>query len=133
MLETGLALRSDSSIGGDGILLGLLIGTRSGAGSERLLEVGNDVVDVLSSHRDTDGIFGDTRCKTFLLVQLLVGRGPGVNGQCLGITDAESCVGTVSSCSGSRERMENVLGEIGDELEVIHDLTSGRGTTLDAK
>jgi hypothetical protein len=33
-----------------------------------------------------------------------VGRGPGVNSQCLGITNAESCEGRVSSYSGSRER-----------------------------
>lgn len=39
---------------------------------ERLLKVGNDVVDVLGSNRDTDQVFGDTASNTLLFVQLLV-------------------------------------------------------------
>jgi hypothetical protein len=53
----------------------------------------------------------DTRATLLLIRELLVGSTPGVNGQCLGITD---------------------VGKVRNELEAVNDLTTS-ATTLDAK
>lgn len=54
---------------------------------ERLLKVGDNVVDVFGADRDTDSVLGDARIEALLLRKLLVCRGPGVDGEGLGVTD----------------------------------------------
>jgi hypothetical protein len=61
------------------LLLWLSIGLRSLAGSETLFEVVDDIVNVLSSDRDTDEVLSDTRVVLLLVAELLVGGGPGVD------------------------------------------------------
>lgn len=65
------------------------IGDSSGsAGSERLREIGNDVVNVFRADGDTDSVVSDTGILTFLLGELFVSSGPGVDCEGLGVTDA---------------------------------------------
>jgi hypothetical protein len=60
-----------------------------GAGFRKgLLEIGNNVVDVFSAHRDTNQVFCDARVKTLLFGELFVSSVPGVDGERLRITDA---------------------------------------------
>lgn len=86
---------------------------RGGSGLlEGLLEVGDDVVDVLSADRDADEVLGNARADALLVGQLLVRRRPGVDGERLGVAD---------------------VGEVGDDLETVDDLAAGRPTALDAE
>lgn len=55
--------------------------------AERLLKVGNNIINVLSANRYTDSILGGARIKLLLVGQLLMGGGPGVNGQGLGVAN----------------------------------------------
>lgn len=88
----------------------MCLGSDGVGGLEGLLEVGDDVVDVLGSDRDTDEVLGDTRVLLLLVRELLVGRGPGVDREGLGVTN---------------------VGEVADELEGVDDLGAGGGAALD--
>lgn len=78
--------------------LGSTVRQSSLQSAEGLLKVGNDIVNVLSANRDTDGILGDARIKLLLVAQLLVGGGPGVNGQSFGVAN-------------TRQELEHVICE----------------------
>jgi hypothetical protein len=84
---------------------------RSG-GSERLLEVADDVVNVFCANADADQVLRDTRSNPLLLRQLLVGCRPRVNGKSLRISN---------------------IGQVRDQLEAIDDLGPGSSTTFDTK
>lgn len=64
-----------------------LISAGSSASSKRLLEIGDDVVDMLSAHGDTDGVLRGAGSIALILRELLVGCGPRVDGEGLGVTD----------------------------------------------
>ncbi|KAB8760612.1 hypothetical protein FH972_026604 [Carpinus fangiana] len=83
-----------------------------GGGLEALLKVGDDVVNVLYADADADQVGGDAGVGLLLVGQLLVGGGPGVDGQTLGVAD---------------------VGQVGDELEAVDDLRAGGLAALDAK
>jgi hypothetical protein len=53
-----------------------------------LFKVGNNVINVLSADGDADTILGHTRVETFLLAQLLMCCGPGVNCESFRVADA---------------------------------------------
>lgn len=96
-----------------GLALGLCgIGLGSGGLLERLLEVGDDIVDVLGADGDADEVLGDAGAHALLVGELLVGGGPGVDGEGLGVAD---------------------VGEVGDELEAVDDLAAGGAAALDAE
>lgn len=59
---------------------------------ERLHKIGNDVVDMLGADRHADGVVGDARGQFFVVGQLGVGGGPGVDGDCFGVADAAQLV-----------------------------------------
>lgn len=86
---------------------------RGGSGLlEGLLEVGDDVVDVLSADGDADEVLGDAGAHALLVGQLRVGGGPGVDGEGLGVAD---------------------VGEVGDEREAVDDLAAGGAAAPDAE
>lgn len=58
---------------------------------ERLLKVSNDVVNVLRTNRDADSVLLDTGVTAFLLGELLMGGGPRVDSQSLGVADTAVC------------------------------------------
>ena len=80
--------------------------------SKRLLEVGNDIINVLGTDRDADEVLRNTTANLFLIRELLVGRGPRVDSQRLGVSD---------------------IGQVRDQLEAIDDLASCLSIALDAK
>lgn len=79
-------------------------------GLEGLLKVGNDVVNVLGADGDANEVLGDARVLLLLVGELLVRRGPGVDGEGLGVAD---------------------VGQVADELEAVDDLGAGGGAALD--
>lgn len=98
---------------------------------KRLLEIGNDIVNVLQADGDADEVLGDTAVDPLLLAQLLVRCGPGVDGQRLRVADAK-IMSAVLPVSGSRMG-NNLLRQVGDQLEVVHDLTAGGASSLYTK
>lgn len=52
---------------------------------ERLLKVGNNIIDMLSTHRDADSILSDSRVNAFLHGKLFMSCGPRVNSEGLHI------------------------------------------------
>ena len=74
--------------------LGLRIRRRGAALGEGLLEVVADVVEMLGADRDADQVLGDAAVDLLLVAQLLVGGGPGVNGEGLAIANATQPVST---------------------------------------
>lgn len=58
---------------------------------ERLLKIGDNVVNVLSADGDTDRVLGHTRVDAFLFRQLLVRGRPRVNGEGFGVADTGPC------------------------------------------
>lgn len=111
---------------------GTVLRCRGRRSLERLLKVGDDVVNVLRSDRDADEVLqgiplapasthanspvttylAHTRADLLLVRQLLVRRGPRVDRQRLGVTN---------------------IGEVGNQLEAIDDLAAGRAAALYAK
>lgn len=55
---------------------------------ERLLKVGNDVVNVLRTDGDTDEILGNTTVDTLFFAKLFVSCRPRVDGESLGVANA---------------------------------------------
>ena len=70
------------------LLLRLRVWFRGLALLEALLKVPDDVVNVLGTDRDADQVLRDAAVGFLRVGQLLVGRGPGVDGQGFGIADA---------------------------------------------
>lgn len=68
---------------------------------ERLLKVGNDIIDMLSTHRDADSILSDSRVNAFLYGKLFMSRGPRVNSEGLHIPNTVADM--ISSRSFSNE------------------------------
>lgn len=67
---------------------------------------------MLGADGDADEVLGDAGADALLLGELLVGGGPGVDGEGLGVAD---------------------VGEVRDELEPVHDLAARRAAALDAE
>lgn len=82
---------------------------------------------MLSANRDTNSILGNTRISLLLVSQLLVGGGPGVNSQSLGVANARR---DVLEYTVKEAYNLHLLGKIGNQLEPINNLTSSRRTTL---
>lgn len=55
---------------------------------ERLLKVMDDIVNMFCADGDANQIFCDTTANSLFFRQLLVSRGPRMNGQCLRVPDA---------------------------------------------
>lgn len=62
-----------------------------------------------------------------LVGQLLVGSGPGVNSQSLGVANARR---KTLECTIKHALVYHLLGKIGNQLEAIDNLASSRRTTL---
>ena len=66
----------------------------------------DDVVDVLEADRDADHVLGDAGVGAFLFRKLLVGRGPWVDGEGLGVADAVKFVRLNPTDSTSQRSQE---------------------------
>jgi len=100
----------------------------SSAGFEALLKVVDDIINMFNANRDSNHVLGDTWVKTFLFRELLVCRGPRVDGESLCITDTTWTL--VPSHTGWGLI---ILGQVRNHLEPIHNLRSGFSPSLDTK
>ena len=86
--QLGRALRRPTHIYVLLLSVSLCVWMRRLTCAERLLEIGNDVVNVLGADGNPDQILCDTTVDLLLLTELFVCGGPRVDGERFGITDA---------------------------------------------
>lgn len=98
---------------------------------ERLLKVGNNIINMLRSNRDTNRIFSHTRVLTFLIRKLLVGSRPWMDSQCLRITNTniKSALDTDTKPTNPIKEI-NILSQIRNQFKSINNLTPGLSTPL---
>ena len=93
----------------------------------------NDVVNVFGADGNPDQILRDAAVDLLLVAELLVRRRPRMDGKGLGIADARRRINMTLTVDGGGGWGCRSLGQVGNQLEAVDDLTARRTAALDPK